>query len=53
MFREPKALKEIHKIQETICKEERRLTSRERILKIRREADALRKKFKLAAKEIA
>ena len=45
MFRQPNAIKEINKIQETIYKEEKKLTSKERITKIKREADALRKKY--------
>ena len=51
MFREPKPLRQIHKIQEAIYKEEKNLTSKERIIKIRKEADALRRKFKLTTKQ--
>lgn len=50
MFREPKPLREIHKIQESIYREEKYLTSKERIAKIHKEADAFRKKFKLRTK---
>ncbi len=51
MFREPKPLREIHQIQEAIYREEKKLTSKERIAKVRKEADALRRKFKLATKQ--
>ena len=51
MFREPKPLREIHQIQETIYKEEKKLTSKERITKIKKEADALRRKYGMRTKQ--
>ena len=38
MFREPKAMREIHKIQEKIYEEEKGLTSQQRIRKVKEEA---------------
>ena len=48
MFKQPKALKEINKIQETIYKEEKNISSRERVTRIHQEAEALRKKYSLS-----
>jgi|GEM_PF-5422571 len=53
MFREPKPLREIHKIQENFYKEEKNLTSKERIAKIRREASILCKKFELTTRHVS
>ena len=50
MFRQPKALKEINKIQETIYREEKKMSSRERVAKIHREAESLRKKYSVVSK---
>ena len=38
MFREPKAMREIHKIQEKIYKEEKGLTSEQRIRRVKEAA---------------
>ena len=51
MFRQPKALKEINKIQEIIYKEEKNISSKERVARIRLEADAVRKEFGLRNKQ--
>lgn len=48
MFRQPKALKEINKIQETIYREEKKISSKERVARIHREATALLKKRNLS-----
>ena len=50
MFRQPKALKEINKIQEAIYHEEKKMSSRERVAKIHREAEALRKRIAVSGK---
>ena len=50
MFRQSKALKEINKIQETIYREEKRMSSRERVARIHREAEFLRKKHSVVSK---
>ena len=51
MFRQPKALKEIHKIQESIYREEKRMTPKERVIKIHQESNVLRKKYGLTSKQ--
>ena len=50
MIREPKAMKEIHRIQEKIYQEERKISSKERIARIHQEADVLCKKYNLRIK---
>lgn len=41
MFREPKAMREIHKIQEKIYREEKGLTSQQRLRRIKEAAKML------------
>ena len=53
MFRQPNALKEINKIQEAIYKEEKKMSSKERVSKVRLEAGALRNKYGLTKKQVA
>ena len=43
MLKQPKALKEINKIQEAIYREEKKMSSKGRVDKVRREAETLRK----------
>ena len=50
MFREPKSMREIHKIQEQIYREEKGLTSKQVIEKTRLEAEAIKKKYGLKPK---
>ena len=45
MIREPKAMREIHKIQEKIYQEEKKMSTHQRIARIHIEAEALRKKY--------
>ena len=52
MFRQPNALKEINKIQETIYKEEKKMSSKERVNRVRAEAEALRRKYALRKKQV-
>jgi len=51
MFREPKSMKEIHKIQEQIHREEKGLTGRQIIVKTRCEVEAIKKKYGLRTKQ--
>lgn len=51
MFREPKSLREIHKIQEQIYREEKGLTDKQVIEKTRREVEAVKKKYGLSFKQ--
>ena len=53
MFREPKSLREIHKIQEQIYREEKGLTDKQVIEKTRREVEAFKKKYGLNLKQTA
>ena len=50
MLKEPKALREIHKIQEKIYREEKGLTSKQIIEKTRLEVEAIKKKYGLDLK---
>ena len=50
MFRQPKALKEINKIQEAIYLEEKKMSSKERVARIHQEAEALRKRAAVSGK---
>ncbi len=51
MFREPKSLREIHKIQEQIYREEKGLTDKQVIEKTRCEVAAIKKKYGLNFKQ--
>ncbi len=51
MFRQPNAIKEINKIQENIYKEEKKMSSKERVNRIRLESEALCKKYELRKKQ--
>ena len=51
MFREPKSLREIHKIQEQIYREEKGLTDKQVIEKTHREVEAIKKKYGLNFKQ--
>ena len=50
MFREPKSMREIHKIQEQIYREEKGLTGKQIIEKTRLEVETIKKKFGLRLK---
>ena len=50
MHREPKPMREIHEIQERLYEEEKGLSSKERIAKIRKEAQQLIDKYGLKFK---
>lgn len=45
--KEPKAMREIHKIREEMYEEMRNMTTEERVRKIKREAEACKKEFGL------
>ncbi len=51
MFREPKAMREIHKIQENLYKEEKNLSRDQLIKKTREEAQKFKEKYGLKSKE--
>jgi prophage maintenance system killer protein len=53
MLKIPKALKEIHKIQEQIYREEKGLTGKQIIEKTRQEVEAIKKKYNLRSKSKA
>lgn len=50
MYKEPKPMREIHQIQERFFDEEERLSSRQRIRKLHKEAAGIIKKYGLKTK---
>jgi len=50
MYKEPKPMREIHEIQEKIYEEEKNLTNKERLLRIHKEAEAVKSKYGLRLK---
>ncbi len=50
MFREPKAMKEIHKIQEKIYKEEKGMTSAQRLRRVKEAARKLMDECRINSK---
>jgi hypothetical protein len=50
MFKEPKPMREIHRIQEDLFNREKKLSSRERIRRIHKEASGIIKKYGLKVK---
>ena len=51
MFKEPKAMREIHKIQEELYKERKGLSSQQLIEKTREAAQKLKEKYGLKSKK--
>lgn len=51
MYKEPKAMQEIHRIQEQLYQERRGLSQEEVLKKIRKEAENVRKKYGLTLKK--
>ena len=50
MFREPKAMREIHKIQEKIYEEEKGLTSQQRIRRVKESAQKMMREYGIKPK---
>ena len=50
MFKEPKPMREIHRIQESFFNKEKHLSSRQRIRKLHKEAAEIIKKYGLKIK---
>lgn len=50
MYKEPRPMQEIHKIQEELYEKEKRLTTKERIAKIHKEAQEAIKKYGIKVK---
>ena len=50
MFREPKAMREIHKIQEKIYKEEKGMTSEQRLRRVKESARKLMEEYGIKSK---
>ena len=50
MFKEPKAMREIHKIQEKLYEERKKLTSEQEIRLIKESARKMREKYSIKAK---
>lgn len=50
MFKEPKAMREIHKIQEKIYEEEKGLTSAQRVGRVKEEARKFMEKYGLKSR---
>ena len=53
MYKEPKPLKEIHRIQEKLHNEEKGLSSKEKIKLIHCEAEEARKKYGFVLKKVS
>ena len=53
MFKEPKAMQEIHRIQEQLYQERRGLSNREVITRVHKEAEEVKKKYGLRLKRRA
>ena len=51
MYKEPDAMREIHKIRENLYKEEKELTVQELIAEIHKEAEEVRRKYNLKFRE--
>lgn len=51
MYKEPKAMREIHEIRERLYEEEKNLSPEEKIAKIHRESEAVIKKYGLKFKK--
>ncbi|MHC4444149.1 MAG: hypothetical protein ACYTF1_17135 [Planctomycetota bacterium] len=51
MYKEPRAMKEIHEIQEKLYEEEKNLSTSELIAKIHQEAEEAKKKYGLKFKK--
>lgn len=53
MYKEPKPMREIHKIQERISDEEKRMTDKEKLDAIYRESEEAEKKYGLSLKKVS
>lgn len=53
MFREPKPMKEIHDIQEFLYKKQKKMTDKEKLAALHREAEEVEKKYGLFLKKVA
>lgn len=51
MYKEPKAMREIHEIREKLYEEEKNLSAKELIAKIHKEAEEVKKKYGLKFKK--
>ncbi len=51
MYKEPDAMKEIHEIREQMYEEQKKLSTREVVEKIHKEAEAVKKKYGLKIKQ--
>lgn len=53
MYKEPKAMKEIHEIQEKIYEEQKNMTENEKLNAIHKEVEEARKKYGLTLRKMA
>ena len=53
MYKEPKTMREIHQIQEKLFNKEKKLSSRERIHRLNKEAKGIIKKYSLKIKAVS
>ncbi len=51
MYEEPEAMREIHEIRERLYEEEKHLSRKEKVAKIRREAEEFKKKHGLSFRQ--
>lgn len=53
MLKEPRPMREIHKIQEKIYKEQKNMTDKEKLEALHREAEEAEKKYGLSLKKVS
>ena len=51
MYKEPKAMEEIHKIREGLYEEEKKMSAKQLIRKTREEVDKIKKKYHLKIRQ--
>ena len=53
MFKEPKPMKEIHEIQETLYEEHKKMTDKEKLAALHREAEEAEKKYGFTLRKVS
>lgn len=53
MFKEPKPMKEIHKIQEKLYEEQKKMSDKEKLAALHREAEETEKKYGLTLRKVS
>jgi len=53
MFKEPKPMREIHKIQEGLYEEQKKMTDKEKLAALHREAEEAEKKYGFSLRKVS